>query len=118
MDGTVASLAGNGTAGFADGAMAGAKFNHPQGISKDSSGDFYITDIDNYRVRKISADFSSITTVAGNGMPGSKDSTDPLAASFYGLEGLSVKADGSAIIVADGTRGEAVEHNSIRIIKQ
>jgi sugar lactone lactonase YvrE len=118
MDGTVASLAGNGTAGFADGAMAGAKFNHPQGITKDSSGDFYITDIDNYRVRKISADFSTITTIAGNGMPGSKDSTDPLAASFYGLEGLSVKADGSAIIVADGTRGEAVEHNSIRIIKQ
>ena len=118
MDGTVASIAGNGTAGFADGAMAGAKFNHPQGITKDSAGDFYITDIDNYRVRKISADFSSITTIAGNGTPGAKDSEDPTAAQFYGLEGLTVKADGSVIVVADGTRGEAVEYNRIRIIKQ
>ncbi len=118
MDGSVASIAGNGTAGFADGAMSGAKFNHPQGITKDSSGDFYITDIDNYRIRKISADFSSITTVAGNGTPGAKDSEDPNAAQFYGLEGLTVKADGSIIVVADGTRGEAVEYNRVRIIKQ
>jgi hypothetical protein len=118
LDGSVSSLAGNGTAGFADGAMAGAKFNHPQGLSKASNGDIYITDQDNYRVRKIASDFSSITTIAGNGQPGSKDSEDALAASVYGLEGLSVKGDGSIIVVADGTRGEAVEHNSIRIIKQ
>ena len=32
IDGTVATLARQRSAGFADGAMAGAKFNHPQGI--------------------------------------------------------------------------------------
>jgi len=66
LDGTVTTLAGS-TAGFADGAGGAAKFNHPQGITK-AGGDLYITDIDNYRVRKLSGD--SVSTVAGDGTPG------------------------------------------------
>jgi hypothetical protein len=77
----------------------------------------FITDIDNYRVRKISADFANVSTVAGDGMPGYKDVDDKAAAEFYGLEGLAVKPDGSAIFVADGTRGEDVLYNRIRVIK-
>lgn len=117
MDGAVATLAGSDVAGFADGAMGGAKFNHPQGIAKASNGELFITDIDNYRIRKISADGSSIVTVAGNGTPGAKDSENPLEAQLYGLEGLSVSPDGQIIVVADGTRGEDVQYNRIRIIK-
>ena len=117
MDGSVATLAGSDAAGFADGAMGGAKFNHPQGIAKASNGELFITDIDNYRIRKISADGSSIVTVAGNGTPGAKDAENPLEAQLYGLEGLSVSPDGQTIVVADGTRGEDVQYNRIRIIK-
>ena len=54
---------------------------------------------------------------AGNGTPGYKDGDDKAAAQFYGLEGLTVKPDGSAIYVADGTRGEDVPYNRIRVIK-
>ena len=114
LDGTVTTLAGS-SAGFGDGAGASAKLNHPQGLAKTSSGDVYLTDIDNYKVRKISGD--SISTVAGNGTPGYKDGDDKAAAQFYGLEGLTVKPDGSAIYVADGTRGEDVPYNRIRVIK-
>jgi sugar lactone lactonase YvrE len=113
LDGTVTTLAGS-TAGFADGTGGAAKFNHPQGITK-AGGDLYVTDIDNYRVRKISGD--SVSTVAGDGTPGYKDDDNKGASQFYGLEGISVKSDGSRIFVADGTRGEDVPYNRIRVIK-
>ncbi|HSD87595.1 MAG TPA: hypothetical protein VLB44_08765 [Kofleriaceae bacterium] len=117
LDGSVTTGAGTATAGFADGSMSGAMFNHPQGLVKASNGDMYLTDLDNYRVRKIAADFSGISTVAGDGTPGYKDDDSKAVAQFYGLEGLSVKPDGSAIFVADGTRGEDVPYNRIRVIK-
>lgn len=114
LDGTVSTL-GGGIAGFSDGTMSGVKFNHPQGIVKASNGDFYVTDLENYRVRKISADSTSITTVSGDGNPGAKDSDDLLSATFYGLEGISF-GDGK-LFIADGTRGEDVPYNRIRVIK-
>lgn len=117
LDGTVTTVAGDGTAGFADGAASSAKLNHPQGLVKVDSGDLYMTDTDNYRVRKIAADLSTISTYAGDGTPGYKDSTDRLAAEFYGLEGITANGDGSLIFVADGSRGENVPYNRIRVIK-
>ena len=116
LDGSVATM-GGGTAGFADGGMAGAKFNHPQGMSIASNGDIYFTDADNYRVRKISSGGDNVTTIAGTGTPGRMDAENPTAATLYGLEGLSVSPDGSTVYVADGNRGEAQQYNSIRIIK-
>ncbi len=116
LDGSVSTLGGS-VAGFADGGMSGAKFNHPQGVAMCSNGDIFITDIDNFRVRKISADGSSITTIAGNGSGGVKDSTSPLEAQFYGLEGLAVSSDCKTLYIADGNRGEDMPYNRIRIIK-
>ncbi len=116
LDGSVVTLGGS-VAGFADGGMSGAKFNHPQGVAMCSSGDVFITDIDNFRIRKISADGSSITTIAGNGSGGATDSENPADAQFYGLEGLAVSSDCKTIYVADGNRGEDMKYNRIRIIK-
>ncbi len=115
IDGTVATLAGVGTAGFADGAMGDAKFNHPQGIVIDRAGDVFITDLENFRVRRIHG--GTVETVAGNGTAGFADSDDRLAAQLYGLEGMSAKPDGSMLFLADGGRGEAVPYNRIRIVK-
>lgn len=114
LDGSVSTLAGGG-AGFADGSGSAAKFNYPQGVTKTSNGDIYVTDIGNYRVRKVVGD--SVSTVAGDGSAGYKDDDNKGAAQFYGLEGLSVSPDGSRIFVADGTRGEDVPYNRIRVIK-
>jgi len=111
LAGAVTTMAGS-TAGFADGTMSDAKFNHPQGLAIDSSDNLYLTDTDNFRVRRISG--STITTVAGNGTSGFLDNADPLQAEFYGLEGLTVTPDGAMVFVADGTRGEDVPYNSIR----
>jgi sugar lactone lactonase YvrE len=114
LDGTVQTLAGEG-AGFADGAMAGARFNRPQAITAAPNGDLYITDTENYRVRRISGD--SVQTIAGNGEPGYRDDDNKLAGQFYGLEGLSVSSAGDFVYVADGGRGEDLPYNRVRMIK-
>jgi YVTN family beta-propeller protein len=115
LDGTTITLSGATQAGFVDGAMADARFSHPQGVTMASNGDIYVTDLGNFRVRKIVGD--QVTTVAGSGMGGYLDNDSPLAAQLYGLEGLSVTPDGSMLYVADGNRGEAVPFNRVRQVK-
>jgi sugar lactone lactonase YvrE len=114
MDGTTATFAGA-SAGFADGAMPNARFSHPQGISFAANGDMYVTDLGNFRVRRIVGE--TVDTVAGNGNGGYLDSDDPLAAELFGLEGLSVVPDGSMLFVADGNRGDGGPFNRIRQVK-
>jgi uncharacterized protein (TIGR03437 family) len=67
-DGFVRSIAGTGTGGFTgDGAAAtSATLRSPQGIAIDSTGNIYIADSSNCRVRRIGTD-GNISTVAGNG---------------------------------------------------
>jgi DNA-binding beta-propeller fold protein YncE len=113
LDGTVGTLAG-GTAGFTDGSLASARFDHPQGLAISASGDLYITDLGNARVRRIAN--GNIETVAGDGTAGYRDHDDPLSAELYGLEGIDVSPDGSKVFVADGTRGEDVPFNRVRMI--
>ena len=114
LDGTVETLLGS-AAGFADGALGGAKLSLPQALTQTSNGDIYVTDLSNYRVRKLSGD--SLTTVVGSGQGGYLDSDDKLAAEIYGIEGLSLTADGTMMFIADGGRGESVPFNRIRSVK-
>jgi len=67
-DGKIQTLAGTGVAGFAGdgGQAAAAQLNQPYGLAVDSSGNVYIADLGNARVRKVSVD-GTIQTVAGGG---------------------------------------------------
>src|SRR5207249_1034730 len=67
-DGTITTVAGNGTRGYGgDGGPAtSASFNIPKAVVVDSQGNLFIVDTDNNRIRKVSAN-GTITTVAGNG---------------------------------------------------
>ena len=69
-NGVVTTVAGNGTAGFSGdgGAATAAQLNAPDGVTVDASGNLYIADRGNSRVRKVSA--GVIATVAGNGTAG------------------------------------------------
>ncbi|MFL6466137.1 MAG: BACON domain-containing protein [Bryobacteraceae bacterium] len=66
--GTITTIAGNGVAGFTGdgGPAAGAQLNAPAGLAVDASGNLYITDQGNIRIRKIDTT-GKISTVAGNG---------------------------------------------------
>ena len=115
LDGTVSTFAGVGEAGFGDGALDAAKFDLPQGVAIAANGDVFVTDLGNYRVRRIRGD--AVDTVAGSGEGGYLDSDDRLVAQLYGLEGVSVKPDGSVVFVADGSRGDDVPFNRVRSVK-
>jgi trimeric autotransporter adhesin len=65
--GVITTVVGNGNTGFSgDGGQAtSAELNVPNGVGVDSSGNLYIADTFNNRIRKVSGGI--ITTVVGNG---------------------------------------------------
>ncbi|MBZ5629004.1 MAG: CHAP domain-containing protein [Acidobacteriia bacterium] len=68
----ITTVAGNGTAGFSgDGGLAtSAQLNFPDGVALDSSGNLFIGDALNNRIRKVAITTGNIVTVAGKGSAG------------------------------------------------
>ena len=95
--GTITTIAGNGIAGFAGdaGPATKAELNHPESLAFDRSGNLYVSDSTNNRVRKIGTD-GTITTVAGNG-----------AAGYAGDRGSATEAElGDPYTLAFDTAGD------------
>jgi hypothetical protein len=65
-DGTVTTIAGDGTAGFAEGRGKAARLNKPVGVATDRAGNVYVTDHGNARLRRIDGT-GDVTTIAGDG---------------------------------------------------
>jgi len=98
------TAAGNGIAGFSgDGGTAtSALIDDPSGVAVDASGNLYIADTDNLRVRKVNLD-GVISTVAGNGVEAfSGDGGPATAASLGFVTGVALDAIGN-LYIADGT---------------
>jgi len=102
LDGTVVTLAGDGTMGMIDGPVSQATFNAPKDVAIDAAGAIYISDSGNHRIRRLLD--GQVRTLAGDGVAGFKDGNGA-AAEFFGQEGLDVTADGRTVYVADGTNG-------------
>jgi len=109
--GIISTVAGNGTPGFSgdNGPATNAQLNlsplqmMPSGIALDASGNLYIADTANQRIRKVSN--GTIRTVAGNGAPGYSGDNGPAAnAQFANPSGVAADAEGR-IYVADSSNG-------------
>ncbi|MCG6918583.1 MAG: hypothetical protein LJE89_13700 [Deltaproteobacteria bacterium] len=69
--GVITTFAGTGTSGYSGdhGPATEARLNYPKGLFADQSGNVFIADTLNHRIRKVDPD-GIITTVAGNGSSG------------------------------------------------
>ena len=91
--GTITTVAGGGAG---DGGAATSSIVGPVAIATDSSGNVYILDQLNCRVRKVFA--GNISTVAGNGAcEGLGDGGPATDASLYSPSGLAVDAAGNIL---------------------
>jgi hypothetical protein len=98
--GIITTVAGNGYAGFSgdNGLAISAELNNPQGVAVDASGNIYIADTANNRIRKVNPS-GTITTAAGNGTQGfSGDDGDATIAELAYPRGVGADASGNIYI--------------------
>jgi len=98
--GETSTIAGNGKPGYADGEGRKAQFNGPIGVAVDASGNIYVADSYNDRIRMITPR-GQVSTVAGQGTPGYADG-DRNTALFDTPSGIVVANDNSLIIADTG----------------
>jgi uncharacterized protein (TIGR03437 family) len=103
--GTINTVAGNGLGAGTDtgtfsgdgGAALSAGLNTPEDVAIDSSGNLFIADTANYRIRRVSG--GVITTIAGTGFDGFAGDGGPAAAALLNLpRALSLDAGGNLLI--------------------
>jgi sugar lactone lactonase YvrE len=110
LSGTVTTFAGKKTpfaGSFSDGGPTAARFDGPQGLAFDQSGNLLVSDSSNFRIRKVDPN-GNVTTLAGTGTYGTLNGASNVA-QFSGALGITVDSTGN-VLVAD------VDANQIRKI--
>ncbi len=99
-NGIITTVAGNGDSDYYgdNGPATNASLYCPIGVAVDASGNLFIADMNNYRIRKVNTN-GIITTVAGNGNYGySGDGGQATNASLYNPYRVAVDASGNLFI--------------------
>jgi sugar lactone lactonase YvrE len=99
--GIITTIAGSGIEGYSgDGATAtAAQLDTPTGVAVDASGNVYIADSHNHRIRKVSG--GTITTIAGTGTPGFSGDTAAAPAAQLSLPSAVAVDAGGNVYIAD-----------------
>jgi len=115
-NGVITTVAGNGTAGFSgdNGPATAAQLNAPLGVALDSSGNLYIADGRNYRIRKVSN--GVIATVAGNGTGGFSGDNGPATSAQLNVPAAIALDSAGALYVADNFRLRKVSNGVISTV--
>lgn len=103
--GVISTFAGTDTGGYNGDNITAftAKLNQNWGVAVDDTGNLYIADQENYRVRKVNTS-GIITTFAGNGIPGySGDGGPATAAQMQAPLGIAVDIRGNVYISDPGS---------------
>ena len=112
--GVITTVAGTGTRGYSgdNGLATIADITYPGGIAVDASGNVYIADSYNNRIRMVTKSTGVITTVAGNGAESySGDNGLATSAALRVPKGIAVDAEGN-IYIADSS------NNRIRMVSK
>ena len=104
--GFITTLAGTGVKGFtADGPAASAALARPRGVAVDTSGNVYLADSDNERIRTIGG--GNVTTIAGNGAEGFSGDGSASTSAWLDTPG-AVAISGATVLFSD------TENNRVR----
>jgi len=104
---TVMTLAGGGGpdllgSGYLDGSGTNSAFRRPNGLAVDGSGNVYVADTLNHRIRKVTPE-GLVTTLAGSGNDGFLDGVGTHAA-FYAPYGLALDTAGNLFVADTGNQ--------------
>lgn len=98
--GVVSTFAGTGVAGSANGAATVATFYYPEGLVIDASGNLYVADKGNGKIRKITS-AGVVSNFAGSGAYSSLDGAANVA-SFSNPSGLAIDGSGNIYVAEHG----------------
>lgn len=99
--GRLSTLAGDGTAGYADGAGRSARFHFPSGLAVDAQGGVWVADTDNQVLRHVAAD-GTVSTPLGR-QKGLADGVGA-AARFFNPKDVATGPDGGLLVADRGNR--------------
>ena len=115
--GIIYTIAGSGATGSTSGSFSGdsgnatsATLNSPSTVGLDSSGNVYIADTDNNRIRKIDVSNGIITTIAGTGATAYFYSSIATSATLNAPYGVTLDSFDNIYIVDSG-------HNRVRVVE-
>jgi len=119
-NGLVTTIAGNGTAGSANGPGDAARFNRPFAVAVSAGGMVYVADTDNHTIRRItqkgsdatvSASYSVVTVAGQAGSPGYREGLSDNAR-FDTPTGLAVARNGDVFVADAGNKAIRHLHDS------
>ena len=99
--GIITTIAGTGTGTFSgdNGPASSAALNTPSDVALDATGNMYIVDTNNYRIRKVTVSTGIITTIAGTGSYSySGDGGAATSATLQAPSGVALDSSGILII--------------------
>lgn len=98
--GVVSTFAGSGVAGYANDTGTAAQFEKPAGLAIDGSGNLYVADEQNHRIRKITP-AGVVSNFAGSGIAGFAEGVAESARFLYPT-GVAVDGDGNVYVADSG----------------
>ena len=100
--GVVSTFAGSGSAGSINGSSGTSSFNKPVGLAADASGNIYVADAGNNKIRKITP-AGMVSTYAGTGTASLVNGADSIA-TFHNPVAVTIDASGNTYVCDNGNQ--------------